>query len=130
MYGDGILDINAGKQCGACRQHSFNRIFLVPFLAILRNLSGREIECEKFCQFLETKWTRNHGNTMQETSGQFPIYVVDLVQRPFICLIECRGQIVKCMLNTPQGAVTEVLKLAIRPSKPITETRVRVVKDE
>ena len=43
-------------------------------------------------------------------SGKFPICVVDLSQGAFMCPIECSGQFVEGMLDTPWEPFAEVNK--------------------
>jgi hypothetical protein len=70
-----------------------------------RNPSRVEIKSEEFCQFRDSEWTGSHGDALEETLHEFPVSVIDLSQRPFICPIECRGQFVQGIPDTPWEAL-------------------------
>ena len=83
-----IARFDNGKQTGAGRQHRLSRVFGAPFH--LKNGGGPyvEIERKKVCEFFDTKWAGSYSNALENVVSIFPILLIDLSQRAFVCLIE------------------------------------------
>src|SRR5712691_8561146 len=123
------FNVDKGKQCGTRGKHRFHWIFQAPILAKCRDLPRLEIECKELCQFLDSERAGNHCDTLDQASRKFPVCVIDLVQRAFIRLIECRWQFVQSTLDTSWKAFAKIVQLTINPSEPTRDISVRVVKE-
>src|SRR5260221_2486065 len=58
------------------------------------------------------------SSDLQRALDKFPVCVIDLVQRAFIRLIECRWQFVQSTLDTSWEAFAKIVQLTINPSEP------------
>ena len=83
-----------------------------------RNWPCLEIKCEQFGEFLNAKGAGSYHNELKQSMGEFPVGLIDLSQRPFVCLVKCLWQLGQCMLDTCWYAATDVGQLAIYPSEP------------
>jgi hypothetical protein len=87
LYDLGIVEFDKGKQCGACGKHRFEGIFQVPILPKFWDWPCTEIECEELSQFFDSERTGIYGDALEELSSKFPVRLVDLSQRAFVCPI-------------------------------------------
>ena len=104
-----IFNIDEGKQCGTRGKHRFYWIFDTPILTKSRDLLRLEIKCKELCQFLDSERPGNHRDALDQPSCKFPVCVIDLLQRPFIRLIECHWQFVQSILDAPWEAFAEIV---------------------
>ena len=98
-FSEGVLEMNFGemttidngKQTGACRQYSVDRVFQTPILIKFRNRTGLEIEGKQVGELLNTKRAGSNSNELKQAMGIFPFGLIDLPQRTLVGLVKSLG---------------------------------------
>src|SRR5258708_38038125 len=94
-----------------------------PIRVQLRNSSvGRRgiVNREDFGELSDTQWPRGNSKTLQEATRMFSICLIDLLQHPFVCLVQRLGQFLKNSPHTWWKTVSQRFQLAVHPPEPIS----------
>jgi hypothetical protein len=118
----GTIDVDNSEQTGTRGEDSVCRVFRTPVGRKCGDWSGFEIECEKLCELLHTKWTRSSCNTLKKAVGIISFLFVDFFQTTCICLVQCVWGFLQSTLNASRIALAEADDLTEHPTEPTIQT--------